>query len=180
MSCWFPEKIESCSIKLNKYQLQLVVSSSLSFPAFLQHFLQLFSKSLILQIRNFPYVGTAWSKWLTLANTIIYSSHSLLPSSVLWAFAHAVSLPGMLPQCPLLVWNTPCSLPPQRLVPSSSHHLTGYFVPLKPCCKDSYEILSLLLFRVEIKIFLLASQRFVKIKNDYPWNSFEKSKVLNY
>ena len=51
----FPENIESCSTKLNKHQLQLVV---FPYPSFFSSVIQLFTNSLILRIRNFPYVWT--------------------------------------------------------------------------------------------------------------------------
>ena len=71
----FPESIDSCSIKLNKHQLQLVV---FPYPFFLLSVIQLFSNSLILQIRSFPHVRIR-ETMVILANTIIHSGHSLFP-----------------------------------------------------------------------------------------------------
>lgn len=67
----FPENIESCCIKLNKHQAQLVPVPIFTFFSFL------FRLSLL---PNEKVSTCVWGNWYTLANAKTHSKYSLFPS----------------------------------------------------------------------------------------------------
>lgn len=143
----FPENIESWSIKLNKYQLQLVVSPSLflSLPSFrvFSNYFQTPSFSKLGTFHMFGLHEATGSHWLTphcSADTPCFPAEPSGPLLMLVLCLACFPVPYSLRL------NTPCCCLPHRLVPSSACHLIGYFIPLKSLQRQLWNPQSLHLY----------------------------------